>query len=154
MGDIDQTDWRIIDALQKDASESLAAIGEKVGLSQNACWRRIKRLKETGVLKARVAMFDAEKLGYSLTDFAILRVREHSEEWFASFAQKIMNMPEVVEFYRMSGDIDYMAKIVARDIKHYDEIYKQIIASGPIRDISSSFAMEDIKFTTALPVNA
>ena len=152
MGNFDEIDRKIIKILQEDASQSVSAVGEAVGLSQNACWRRIKRLEDDGVLKSRVAIFDAEKLGHPLTVFAILRVSEHGSDWFAAFARRILNMPEVVEFYRMSGDIDYMAKIVARDIKHYDEIYKRIIDAGPIRDISSSFAMEDIKFTTALPV--
>ena len=152
MEEIDVIDRRIIRILQEDASLSVAAIGEAAGLSQNACWRRIKRLEDSGVLKSRVAIFDAERLGHPLTVFAILRVKDHSEKWFEAFAKKMTAMPEVVEFYRMSGEIDYMAKIVARDIKHYDEIYKRIIGFGPIQDVSSSFAMEAIKCTTTVPV--
>jgi len=152
MEDFDRIDRKIISALQRDASQSVAAVGESVGLSQNACWRRIKRLEETGVLKARVAIFDAARLGFPLTVFALLRVSEHDAAWFYRFVKEVVSMPEVVEFYRMSGDIDYMAKLLVRDVRHYDEIYKKIVAVGPVRDVSASFAMEDIKFTTAAPV--
>jgi Lrp/AsnC family transcriptional regulator len=149
---LDPIDRRIIDILQKDASLSIQKVGEMVGLSQNACWRRIKTMEDEGVLKARVAVFDAEKLGYPLTVFAILRVREHSADWYKKFVSQIVSRPEVVEFYRMSGDVDYMAKLVVRDVKHYDEIYKEIVKIGPLLDVSASFAMEDIKNTTAVPV--
>lgn len=152
MGNLDSIDWKIVDVLQADANQSVAAIGEQVGLSQNACWRRIRRLEEDGILKARVALFDAEKLGYTLTVFAMIRVSEHSKQWIETFAEKISRQPEVVEFYRMSGDVDYMAKILVRDIKHYDEIYKRLISMGPIQDVSSSFAMEEMKLTSAVPV--
>ena len=152
MTKIDVLDRRIIDILQHDASLSIAQIGERVGLSQNACWRRIKALEESGLLTSRVAIFDAERLGYPLTVFAILRVREHSADWYDQFVRRIVSRPEVVEFYRMSGDVDYMAKLVVRDVKHYDEIYKEMVALGPLADVSASFAMEDIKFTTAVPV--
>lgn len=149
---LDSIDRRIIDILQKDASLSIQKVGEMVGLSQNACWRRIKTMEDEGVLKARVAVFDAEKLGYPLTVFAILRVREHSADWYEKFVSQIVSRPEVVEFYRMSGDVDYMAKLVVRDVRHYDEIYKEIVKIGPLLDVSASFAMEDIKNTTAVPV--
>ena len=149
---LDSIDRRIIDILQKDASLSIQKVGEMVGLSQNACWRRIKTMEDEGVLKARVAVFDAEKLGYPLTVFAILRVREHSADWYEKFVSQIVSRPEVVEFYRMSGDVDYMAKLVVRDVRHYDEIYKEIVKIGPLLDVSASFAMEDIKNTTAVPI--
>ncbi|MEM9234516.1 MAG: Lrp/AsnC family transcriptional regulator, partial [Pseudomonadota bacterium] len=109
---IDALDRRIIDVLQRDASLSIHQVGEEVGLSQNACWRRIKALESNGLLKSRVAIFDAEKLGYPLTVFAILKVREHSADWFETFVRQIVSRPEVVEFYRMSGDVDYMAKLI------------------------------------------
>ncbi len=152
MGQIDNIDRKIINSLQTDASISIAALGEIVGLSQNACWRRVQKMESAGLLKARVALFDAEALGYGLTIFAIIRLNEHDGDKTAVFAKKMADIPEVVEFYRMSGDIDYMAKILARDVKHYDEIYKQLISLGPIRDVSSSFSMEEIKYTTAVPV--
>lgn len=152
MTKIDALDKRIIALLQEDASRSIASIGEEVGLSQNACWRRIRALEDAGVLTARVAIFDAEKLGYPLTVFAILRVREHSADWYDRFVRHIVSRPEVVEFYRMSGDVDYMAKLIVRDVQHYDEIYKEMVALGPLADVSASFAMESIKFTTAVPV--
>lgn len=153
MGKLDEIDKKIIMSLQADAAQSVAAIGERVGLSQNACWRRIRRLEDEKYLKARIAIFDNEKLGHPVTVFAILKVREHDKESFEAFARKITAMPEVLEFYRMSGEIDYMAKILARDVKHYDDIYKRIIATKCILSVSSSFAMEEIKFTTAIPVS-
>ena len=153
MSKIDKKDKLIIDSLQNDGGLSVAAIGEIVGLSQNACWRRIKRLEDEGVLKNRAVVFDADKLGYPLTVYAFLRIREHGTEWFDRFVENIVKMPEVVEFLRMSGDIDYMAKIVARDVRHYDETYKTIISLGAVLDVSSSFLMEEIKSTTAIPLD-
>ena len=152
MDKIDLIDRKIIDALQQNAAQSIARIGEQVGLSHNACWRRIRRLEKDGCLTGRVALFDADKLGFAITGFMIIRVREHSAEWLEALASAMCAIPEVVEFYRMSGDIDYLAKILARDMKHYDEIYKQIIALGPIQDMSTSFSMECIKLTSAVPI--
>lgn len=152
MGNIDAKDAVIIESLQRDATISVAAIGEQVGLSQNACWRRIKKLEDDGVLKKRSVLFDAEKLGYPLTVYALLRVREHSTEWLDGFTELLDDIPEIVEFHRMSGDLDYLAKILARDMKHYDQIYKRIIAVGSITDVSSSFLMEEIKSTSAIPI--
>ncbi|RZO67510.1 MAG: Lrp/AsnC family transcriptional regulator [Parvularculaceae bacterium] len=152
MGQFDQIDINIIRALQADAGQSVAAIGEAVGLSQNACWRRIKRLEEDGILTNRVAIFDAERLGYSLVVFAIIRLQEHRQSSTNAFARAVAAIPEVVEFYRMSGDIDYIAKILARDIQDYDRLYKKIITLAPVQDVSSSFSMENIKYSTAVPV--
>ena len=152
MGQFDQIDINIIRALQADAGQSVAAIGEAVGLSQNACWRRIKRLEEDGILTNRVAIFDAERLGYSLVVFAIIRLQEHRQTSTNAFARAVAAIPEVVEFYRMSGDIDYIAKILARDIQDYDRLYKKIITLAPVQDVSSSFSMENIKYSTAVPV--
>ena len=149
---LDRFDHRILQQLQTDTDIAVAQLAEQIGLSTNACWRRIKTMEDEGVLKARVAVFDAEKLGYPLTVFAILRVREHSADWYEKFVSQIVSRPEVVEFYRMSGDVDYMAKLVVRDVRHYDEIYKEIVKIGPLLDVSASFAMEDIKNTTAVPV--
>ena len=148
---IDDLDRKIIQSLQTDCSQSVASIGEVVGLSQNACWHRIRRLKDEGFLKAQVAIFDPIQLGFSLTIFTIIRVREHNDSSTQKFAKEMSAIPEVVEFYRMSGEIDYIAKILARDIQHYDKIYKRIIAIGDILDVSSSFSMEMIKSNTAVP---
>ncbi len=153
MRKIDRKDRLIINCMQLNGSLSVSAIGEIVGLSQNACWRRIKRLEDEGILKDRTVIFDADKLGYPLTVYAFLRIREHGSEWFDRFVANIVKMPEVVEFLRMSGDIDYMAKIVARDVRHYDETYKTIISMGAVLDVSSSFLMEEIKSTTAIPLD-
>ncbi len=152
MVEIDNIDRKIIQSLQSDASQSVAALGEMVGLSQNACWHRIRRMRESGLLKSQVAVFDPHMLGYTLTVFAILKVREHSDSWTEKFAKAMTAIPEVIEFYRMSGEIDYIAKIYARDIQHYDLIYKKIIAIGDILDVSSSFSMETIKSGNRVPV--
>lgn len=152
MDKLDDLDLLIIRALQRDASRSVAAIGSEVGLSQNACWRRIKRLREAGLLLREVAVFDPEALGYSLIIFAIIRLSEHSAETTERFGRTVAAIPEVVEFYRMTGDIDYIAKIMARDIRDYDRIYKRIIKLGAVQDVSASFSMESIKFSTAVPV--
>jgi Lrp/AsnC family transcriptional regulator len=152
MGNIDAKDQAIIISLQNDATMSVAAIGEQVGLSQNACWRRIKKLEDEGVLKNRAVLFDAEKLGYPLTVYALIRVREHSTEWLDALTEVLKDVPEIVEFHRMSGDLDYLAKILAKDMKHYDQIYKRIISIGSITDMSSSFLMEEIRSTSAIPI--
>jgi Lrp/AsnC family transcriptional regulator len=152
MGNIDAKDEAIIISLQNDATISVAAIGEQVGLSQNACWRRIKKLEDEGVLKNRAVLFDAEKLGYPLTVYALIRVREHSTEWLDALTEVLKDVPEIVEFHRMSGDLDYLAKILAKDMKHYDQIYKRIISIGSITDMSSSFLMEEIRSTSAIPI--
>ena len=153
MSNLDRKDKMIINILQNDATLSVSAIGERVGLSLNACWRRIRKVDADCILKGRAVIFDAEKLGYPLTVYALLRVREHSEDWLDSFTSMLRDIPEIIEFHRMSGDLDYLAKILARDMQHYDRIYKRIISIGPINDISSSFLMEEIKATYAVPVS-
>ncbi len=150
--DLDRMDKRILTLLQDDASLSNAEISERVGLSPNACWRRIKRLEEHAVIRGRVALLNQEKLDLKVTVFVGIKTNEHNERWLKRFAEGVKEIPEVVEFYRMSGDIDYMLKIVARDIEDYDRVYKKLIAVAPLHDVSSSFAMERIKSTTALPI--
>lgn len=152
MEKFDDIDLKIIRELQSDATRSVAALSEAVGLSHNACWRRIKKLEEDGVSIGRVALFDPKALGYSLVVFAIIRLKEHDTESTQRFSQTVPLIPEVVEFYRMSGEVDYIAKILSRDISDYDRIYKKIIDVGPVQDITSSFSMEGIKYTTSVPV--
>ena len=123
-----------------------------LGLSTNACWRRIKRLEESGVIRARVALLDERTLGLKLTVFVAVKTNEHNDAWLRKFARGIKELPEVVEFYRMSGDTDYLLKIVAQDIDDYDRVYKKLISVAPMHDVSSSFAMERIKSSTALPL--
>jgi len=150
--ELDRFDRRILSLLQEDASLSNAEISERVGLSANACWRRTKRLEEQQIIRRRVALLNQEKLELKVTVFVGIRTNQHNEQWLERFAQGIREIPEVIEFYRMSGDIDYMLKIVARDIEDYDRVYKKLIAVAPLHDVSSSFAMERIKSTTALPL--
>ena len=152
MEDIDRLDIRILALLQEDASLTNAELAERVGLSANACWRRTRRLEERGIIRKRVALLSQEKLSLNVTVFVGIRTNEHNEAWLKRFGDGVSAIPEVVEFYRMSGDTDYMLKIVVRDIADYDRVYKKLISVVPLHDVSSSFAMERIKSTTALPL--
>ncbi len=148
----DATDRRILSLLQEDASLSVAEVADRVGLSQTPCWKRIKRLEREGVIARRVAVLNREALGLGVTVIVAVRTAHHSDEWLQSFADGVARIPEVVEFYRMSGDIDYLLKVVARDIADYDRIYRKLTKVAPLTDVSSSFAMQEIKSTTALPL--
>lgn len=150
---LDRYDHRILQQLQVDDDIAAADLAEQIGLSTNACWRRIKRLEESGIIRARVALLDERTLGLKLTVFVAVKTNEHNDEWLRKFAHGIKELPEVVEFYRMSGDTDYLLKIVAQDIDDYDRVYKKLISVAPMHDVSSSFAMERIKSSTALPLD-
>ena len=150
---LDRTDLRILDCLQRDAGLSTAEIADRVGLSTTPCWRRIQNLEKSGVLRGRVALLDRERLNLGVDVFVSLRINQHSDEWLRDFTRTIDGFPEVVEFYRMSGDIDYLMRVVVPDIKAYDAFYKRLIRYTGIADVSSSFAMERIKHTTALPLD-
>lgn len=150
---IDRYDLRILRQLQVDTDLAVAQLAEQVGLSTNACWRRVKRLEEAGVIRARVALLDERALGLKLTVFVSVKTAEHNDAWLQRFAEGISGIPEVVEFYRMSGDIDYLLKVVVQDIDDYDRVYKKLIAVAPLHDVSSSFAMERIKSSTAVPLD-
>ena len=150
---IDRYDLRILRQLQVDADLAVAQLADQVGLSTNACWRRIKRLEEAGIIRARVALLDERSLGLKLTVFVSVKTAEHKDDWLQRFAEGISGIPEVVEFYRMSGDIDYLLKVVVQDIDDYDRVYKKLIAVAPLHDVSSSFAMERIKSSTAVPLD-
>lgn len=150
--DLDHLDIKILTELQRDASLPVAELAEKIGLSTNACWRRIKRLEEVGVIRARVALLDPQKLGLGVTVFVSVRTNEHNDAWLQQFAKAVDSTPEVVEFYRMSGDVDYLLKVQVADIADYDRVYKQLIKKVRLTDVSSTFAMEQIKYTTAIPV--
>jgi len=142
---IDLLDHRILSQLQSDSDISIADMAEMINLSTNACWRRIKRLQEDGFIQRRVALLDEHKLGLNITVFVSVRTREHNQEWPATFAAGIRGLPEVGEFYLMSGDTDYLMKIVVADINDYDRVYQKLISVAPMHDVSSSFAMERIK---------
>jgi len=149
---LDSIDWAILTQLQADASLPVHEIGERVGLSHNACWRRIKRLEEAGVIARRVALLDPERLGLATTVFVSVRTNRHDPEWLAAFSRGVAAIDEVIECHRMAGDVDYLLKLVVRDIAHYDRIYRKLIAAVPdLADVSSSFSMERMKHTTALP---
>jgi len=149
---LDPIDRRILRELQSDATISVADLAERVGLSQTPCWKRVKRLTDEGVIERRVALLDRDKLDLGLVVFVAVRAARHDEEWLNAFARGAASLPEVVEFYRMSGETDYLLKVIVRDIAAYDRFYKRLIATAPLGDVSSSFAMEQIKFTTALPL--
>ncbi len=152
MTTLDSYDIAILRNLQEDADQPIAAVAEEIHLSQNACWRRIKRLEAEGVIKKRVALLDAEKLGVGVTVFVTVRASEHTDAWLKSFAASVARMPEIIEFYRLSGDTDYLLKVQISDIRAYDAFYKRLIKSAKLTDVSSSFSMEEIKQTTALPL--
>lgn len=149
---LDATDRRILAALQRDATLSVNALSEVVGLSPTPCWKRVKRLEETGVITGRVALVDREAVGVGVTVFVSIRTAAHAEGWFDAFAAGVRRIPEIVEFYRMAGDVDYLLKVVCADIADYDRIYKQLIRVATLHDVSSSFAMEQIKYTTEVPL--
>ena len=147
--ELDRIDRRILRILQKDASVPIATIADQVGLSQTPCWKRIRRLELDGVIEKRVALLNPEKIGLGLTVFVSLQAPDHSEGWLASFAERVSTMAEVMEFYRMAGDVDYMLRVVVADMTSYDAFYKRLIATVPLKNVTSRFAMERIKLETA-----
>jgi Lrp/AsnC family transcriptional regulator len=150
---IDSIDRKILECLQEDCAQSIAEIADFVHLSQNACWRRIKQLEENGIITKRVALLDPVKLGVGVTVFVTVRAGEHTERWLETFSAAVRKMPEVVEFYRMSGEVDYLLKLQVADIASYDRVYKTLIRSAKLMDVSSAFAMEELKRTTAIPLD-
>lgn len=152
MSKLDKLDIALMDALQKDCSESLSIIAERIGLSQNAAWRRVKILEDGGYIDGRSARLNLAKLGLNLTVFVSIKTAQHNEDWLETFAKGIARLPEVVGFYRMSGDIDYLLKILVPDMDGYDRVYKKLISIAPLADVSSSFAMERIKDTGCVPL--
>jgi Lrp/AsnC family transcriptional regulator len=149
---MDAIDRRILSLLQQDASLSVAEIGKRVGLSSTPCWKRMQRLETDGVIEKRVALVDQDKIGLGVTVFVSIETGDHSQEWLDRFAREVGAMPEVMEFYRMAGDVDYMLRVVVPDIAGYDMFYKRLIAAVPLQNVTSRFAMEKIKSTTALPI--
>jgi Lrp/AsnC family transcriptional regulator len=149
---MDAIDRKILAVLQDDASLSVAEIGQRVGLSSTPCWKRIQKLDASGVVERRVAIVDQDKVGLGVTVFVSVETGDHSEEWLRKFAELVRAMPDVMEFYRMAGDVDYMLRVVVPDINGYDRFYKQLIAAIPLKNVTSRFAMEKIKSTTALPL--
>lgn len=149
---IDETDRRILRELQIDTTASLDALADKVSLSRNACWRRIKRLEEAGVIRERVAHLDAGRLGLGLSVLVMIRVGNHDQGWLSKFQAVVASMPEIQGAHRMTGDLDYVLRVRVADVADYDRFYKALIGRVQMADISASFVMEDIKDTTALPI--
>ncbi|WP_395700032.1 Lrp/AsnC family transcriptional regulator [Aquabacterium sp.] len=150
---MDAIDRKLIALLQEDAAIQVAELAAQVGLSATPCWRRVQRLKEAGVLTRSVMLVNREKVNVGVTVFVSIRTNVHTQAWFDRFRAAVEAIPEVVEFYRMSGEVDYLLRVVVPDIAAYDQVYKRLIAGTQLFDVSSSFAMEEIKFTTALPLS-
>ncbi|MEW6453728.1 MAG: Lrp/AsnC family transcriptional regulator [Pseudomonadota bacterium] len=149
---MDAIDRKILKVVQDDASLSVAEIGSRVGLSSTPCWKRIQRLEADGVITKRVALVDPGKIGLGITVFVSIETGDHSQDWLSKFAETVSAMPEVMEFHRMAGDVDYMLRVVVPDIQGYDTFYKKLIGTVPLKNVTSRFAMERIKSTTALPI--
>ena len=150
---MDAVDKKILTILQQDSSQPVSDIARKVGLSVTPCWRRIQKLEEEGIIRSRVALLNPKQVGLGMSVFVAIKITEHSSEWLNKFAAKISEFEEVVEFYRMSGDVDYLLRVVVKNIAAYDTFYKKLISDVPLKDVSSSFAMEEIKYSTALPIS-
>jgi Lrp/AsnC family transcriptional regulator len=151
---IDLKDRGILRELQRDAGQSIEVLSDKVHLSRNACWRRVKALEDEGVIRARVVLLDAGKLDLGLTAFITVKTAQHDPKWLEKFAAAVQSFPEIIGVYRTTGDTDYLLQAVVSDIAGYDRLYKRLIAKIPLTDVSSSFVMEKIKETTALPLDS
>ena len=151
MKPLDSKDLTILRLLQADASLSMNELAERCALSRTAVWRRVRELGEEGVIRARVTRLDPARMGFPLTVFALVRTNQHSDEWFGKFAAAVAAIPEILEFHRTSGDLDYLLRIVARDMQDYDRVYKTLIKAVELADVSSTFVMKTIKSDTALP---
>ncbi|MEM9600557.1 MAG: Lrp/AsnC family transcriptional regulator [Pseudomonadota bacterium] len=146
MTKLDHIDRKILTQLQRDASQSIQTIAAQVGLTSNPCWRRIKRLQDAGIISGRVARLNPAAMGLKMTCFVTLHTDDHSEDWLTAFNTAIQNIPEIVECHRMTGDVDYLLKVLARDLEHYDQVYRRIIRLVPgLNDVSSAFSMEQLK---------
>jgi Lrp/AsnC family transcriptional regulator, cysteine-sensing transcriptional activator len=145
---MDATDTKILMLLQEDASISIAELAQRINLSQTPCWKRVQRLEATGVIQKRVALIDPEKVGLGLTVFVSIETSDHSGQWLQRFAELVSLMPEVMEFYRMAGDVDYMLRVVVPDMAAYDGFYKRLIEAIPLKNVTSRFAMQRVKSTT------
>lgn len=152
MNPLDRYDQALLEALQEDGTLSTAALSERIGLSTTPCWKRVKRLEEEGYIERRVAIVNRKKVGLGVTVFVSVRTGQHDEAWLQRFAAAVVTLPEVQEFHRMSGDVDYLLKVVTTDIDGYDAFYKKLIRTAQLSGVSSAFSMEQIKSTTALPL--
>jgi len=152
MTTLDEIDRRILTELQRDAAQSLETLGAAVNLSRNACWRRIRALEKAGIIKSRVTLLDAAKLGLGLSVFIQVRTNAHAPDWLEQFSKATRSMPEILGVYRMTGDLDYLIRARVADMAGYDQLYQDLIRKVPLSDVSASFVMEEIKETTQLPL--
>lgn len=150
--EIDTIDRRILAELQRDGTLSVDQVSERVSLSRNACWRRMRRLEDERFITGRVALVDAEKVGLGLSVFILVRTSSHDPDWLKKFREATVSFPEISGVYRMSGDLDYVLRARVADVKAYDRLYQRLIAKVPLSDVSASFVMEEIKETTVVPV--
>ena len=150
---MDKFDRALLEALQDDASLPMAELAQRVGLTATPCWRRVQRLEAQGLIRKRVALLDPALLNVGVTVFVTVRTSHHNQEWLQAFHAVVASIPEVMEFYRMAGQTDYLLKVVVPDIAAYDRVYKRLIQGADLSDVSSSFAMEQIKYTTRLPLD-
>ena len=153
MRKIDEIDLKILGELQQDGSQSIDSLAERVHLSRNACWRRVKALEEHGVIKHRVALVDAEQVGCGLSVFIFIRTANHDPDWLTRFRAAVISLPEITGVHRTSGELDYVLRARVADVKAYDRLYQRLIAKVPLADVNASFVMEDVKDTTALPLS-
>lgn len=149
---MDKFDIAILEILQADSTQAVGVIAERIGLGTTACWRRIQKLEEEGILRKRVALLDSAKLNVGVTVFVSIKTNQHSAGWLETFHERVSAIREVMELYRMAGDTDYLMRVAVPDITAYDGVYKQLIQIPGLSDISSSFSMEQIKYTTAFPL--
>jgi len=150
---MDDIDLKLLGLLQHNADLTIKELAEKVHLSVTPCWKRIQKLTADGVIRARVVLLDAEKVRANVTVFVAIRTRQHNTQWIEQFAAEVCSMPEVVEAYRMSGEVDYLLRVTVASIEEYDRFYKRLSSRVELADVTSSFAMEQIKYTTVLPIN-
>lgn len=151
---LDDFDRKLLTLLQQDATLSIAELAERIGLTTTPCWKRLKRLEDEGYVEKRVALLNRAKVGLPVTVFVSIRTSQHDEAWLADFAKATAAMPEIVELYRMSGEVDYLMKVIVPDIEGYDRFYKRLIRAAKLSDVSSTFAMEQIKYSTEVPLPA
>jgi Lrp/AsnC family transcriptional regulator len=150
---LDDIDRKILTCLQEDATIAVADLADRVGVSASPCWRRIKRMEDAGIIARRVALLDADRMRVGVTVFVTIRTSHHDMAWAQKFCQAVCLIPEVVELHRMSGSVDYLLRVVVPDIAAYDGVYKRLIQIADLFNVSSSFSMERIKYTTALPTH-
>jgi Lrp/AsnC family transcriptional regulator len=149
--ELDAKDIKILNILQNDSALSVQAIAHEVGLTNNPCWRRIKRLQESGVIERNTILINRKLIGLGTTAFVTLKIEKHNIDWLGHFAKCINEMSEIIECHRMTGDVDYLIKIAVRDLDHYDEVYQKLVAKVPgLIDVSSTFSMEEIKSGTLI----